>query len=356
MAQSSSEKTEQPTAKKRRDQRKEGNVMQSKEVVTAVSLVGTYYGFQMLYAFTSGRIESFTENCIGTLTVTHEQFVMSDMHAVFLQGLLTTLICCMPMLLIAGVLGIVPTVAQTRGLVSFKSIKPKFEKLNPIKGFQKMFSLRGVVELLKSLLKIAILGVVIYTTVNTELARIGALMDVTLGTVIIYTGTVIMNVVKNVAVYFIALALVDFLYQWWTHEKEMRMTKQEVKEEYKMTEGDPMIKSKIRQIQQQRAQARMMQQVPSADVIIRNPTHYAVALKYESGKNNSPAVIAKGADFIALKIIDIGKKHSIIIKEDKPLARALYETVDVGREIPEEFYRAVADILAYVYNIKKKKV
>ena len=354
MPESSGEKTEQPTAKKRRDQRKEGNVFQSKEVVTAVSLIGVYYCYSLLFPFTIQIVQRFIGECIGYAS-SAEDFLFSDMRYIFVRCLLVVAVCALPILLISGIFSVVPTIIQTKGLISFKSIKPKFNKLNPIEGFKKMFSLKGLVELVKSLLKIVLMSVVIYTTLMAKVRDFGSLMGVSMMSAVVYTGEVILLVVKNIAIYFVFIAFLDFLYQKWNYEKDLKMTKHEVKEEYKMTEGDPKVKGKIRQLQQERAQRRMMQQVPSADVVIRNPTHYAVALKYDTKENRSPQVIAKGADFIALKIIEIAKANKVIIKEDKPLARALYEAVDVGREIPEEFYKAVADVLAYVYNLKKKK-
>lgn len=171
-----------------------------------------------------------------------------------------------------------------------------------------------------------------------------------------YVGDTAVSLVNTVGVAFIFLAAFDYLYQWWEYEKNLRMSKQEIKEEYKQTEGDPQIKGRIREKQRQMASMRMMQNVPKADVIIRNPTHFAVALGYDSNANRAPVVLAKGADHLALKIVEVGEANGVYIMEDKPLARGLYASVEVDMEIPEEFYQTVAKVLAFVYKLKKKDI
>ena len=169
-----------------------------------------------------------------------------------------------------------------------------------------------------------------------------------------FIGDTVVSLANTVGVAFLFLAAFDYLYQWWDFEKNLRMSKQELKEEFKQTEGDPQVKGKIKERQQQQARQRMMQNVPNADVVIRNPTHYAVAIQYNPHQNNAPVVIAKGMDSLALRIVKVAQEHDIITMENKPLARGLYETVDLDREIPEQFYQPVAEVLAFVYNLKKK--
>lgn len=348
------EKSEKPTPKKRKDERKEGRVLQSKEVVMAISLIGVYYAFKLLYPVSEKYLAVSMKNYLS-LIGTQETLVTSDMSQIFVSSLITIGISAIPLLLISAAFGIIPVIAQTRLFISFKSIKPKFSNMNPLKGLKRMISLRGFIELIKAVVKIIIIGVMIYTELKDEIYNLPGMMDMTVSQAVYYTGSIIFGAVKSIAIASLFLALFDFLYQRWDFEKNMRMTKQEVKEEYKQTEGDPQVKGKIRQIQRQRAMNRMMQKVPEADVIIRNPTHFAVALKYNTKENNAPVVIAKGADFTALKIIEIAQKHDIVITENKPLARALYKTVDIGMEIPQDFYQAVADVLAFVYRVKKKE-
>lgn len=241
-------------------------------------------------------------------------------------------------------------------LFSSKAFSFKAERIDPMKGLKKIFSMRSFVELLKSLIKITIVLYVIYSVIKKELFLMPRMMDMTFGQSLSKTGSIIMSIVTKAAIAFIFVAGADYLYQWWQYEKNLRMSKQEIKDEYKQTEGDPQIKSRIRAMQQQRAKQRMMQSVPSADVIIRNPTHYAVAIKYDQDKGSAPRVIAKGADSLALRIIAVAEENDVYVMENKPLARALYESVDLDREIPERFYRAIAEVLAFVYSLKKKEL
>lgn len=219
-----------------------------------------------------------------------------------------------------------------------------------------MFSLKGMIELLKSIIKITVLFVVIYNSVKDSLNTISNMMNMTILQGASATGEMLFDIITSVSIAFVFVSLMDLLYQRWDYEKNLKMTKQEVKEEYKMTEGDPKIKGQIKQKQQAMSRRRMMQAVPEADVIIRNPTHFAVALKYDSEKNKAPMVVAKGQDALALKIVEIGQNHGVFITENKPLARALYAQVDVDMEIPSDFYQAVAEVLAVLYRLKEKEL
>ena len=214
--------------------------------------------------------------------------------------------------------------------------------------------MRAVVELIKAILKIIVLGAVLYNILEGRMEEFPRLMDMPPSRVFLITGEVVSEIVMTVGILFVALAAADYLYQWWEYEKNLRMSKQEVKDEYKQMEGDPQIKGKIRSMQQQRARNRMMQAVPSADVVIRNPTHFAVALRYDRERDNAPTVVAKGKNLIALKIVDIAQENGVYVMEDRPLARALYASIEIGQEIPAQFYEPVAQVLAFVYNLKKK--
>lgn len=353
MPDSSEEKTEKATPKKRTDQRKEGNVFQSKEIVIAFSLIVTCFAFRLLFPLIKESLIDSME-AFFTLVGTQKNIGVSDTSKFFIDGCITFAKAAMPMLLIAGVSAIIATIAQTRGLVSFKAIKPKFSRMNPLNGLKNMVSLKGMVELLKSILKIILLFYIIYSSIKSEIVVLPKLIDMSVNEVVGALGRILWGIVTKVTIAYAFVAAFDYLYQRWSYEKNLRMTKQEVKEEYKMTEGDPKVKGQIKQKQQAMSRRRMIQAVPEADVVIRNPTHFAVALKYDSKKSKAPVVIAKGADSLALKIVEIAEQHNIVIMENKPLARALYAEVELDREIPSEFYNPVAEVLAYVYSLKEK--
>lgn len=355
MAESAGEKTEKATPKKRRDERKEGNVFQSKEIVIAVTLLAVFFGFKLLYPLTQNAALQSLKEFFG-LVKTKTDITTEDLNIFLISGIKSVAIGCVPILMVCTLAAIIATVAQTRGLVNFKSLRPKFSRLNPLSGFKKMFSLKGAIELLKSILKITILFVVIYNTLKDCVNTVSKMMDMSIMDGAAATAEICFDIITTISIAFVFLALFDLLYQRWDYEKNLRMTKQEVKEEYKMTEGDPQVKGKIKQRQQAMSRRRMMQAVPEADVIIRNPTHFAVALKYDSEKHRAPVVVAKGQDNLALKIIEIGKNHGVMITENRPLARALYAQVEVDMEIPAEFYQAVAEVLAVLYRLREKEL
>jgi flagellar biosynthetic protein FlhB len=283
------------------------------------------------------------------------QISADDTRALYIDGLAAFLKAVMPLLLISGMVSVVFTFAQTRFLFSAATMEFKLSRLNPLEGFKKMLSIRGLTELVKSVIKITILGYIIYKTLLKRIARFPRMMDMPIRQSAAFLGETIMSIAVTAGAVFLVVAALDYFYQWWDYEKQLRMSKQELKEEYKQMEGDPQIKGKIRELQRHQAMSRMMQKVPKADVVIRNPTHYAVAIAYEAGKNKAPVVLAKGADFLAKRIIETAQIHEITIMENKPLARGLFETVDVDSEIPEQFYKPVAEVLAFVYNLKKKE-
>ena len=353
MPESSGEKTEKATPKKRKDQRKEGNIFQSKEIVIAFTLVVTFYSFKFLYRFSSAVIQKAMVEFFG-LIETQESLTASDLPQMFVKGLICFAIAAMPILLIASVSAIIATIVQTKGLVTFKSLKPKFSRMNPINGIKNMVSLKGFVELIKSILKIVLLFYIIYSVIKNEINILPKMIDMSVLEAGKATSKMIFSIVLKCAVAFAFVAAFDYMYQRWNYEKELKMTKQEVKEEYKMTEGDPKVKGQIKQKQREMSRQRMMQAVPQANVIIRNPTHFAIALKYDPPEDKAPVVIAKGKDYMALKIVEIAQEHEIVILENRPLARALYAEVDLEREIPPEYYGPVAEVLAYVYSIKEK--
>ena len=261
-----------------------------------------------------------------------------------------------PMLLATIFVALAATFAQTRFLVAGERIKPKLNKISPISGFKRVFSARSLVEALKGLIKIVILLVFIYNSLVSLMNIAAGFMYSDIGSACKTLFEAIFNMLMQVCLAFIVIAFFDFLYQRWEFERQMKMSKQEIKEEYKQTEGDPQIKNRIRQVQRSMAQQRMMQQVPEADVIIRNPTHFAVALRYKQGEDAAPVVLAKGQDELAARIVAKGEEAKVPIIENVPLARALYAQAEVDHEIPPDLYAAVAEVLVYVYKLENKLV
>ncbi len=351
----SDEKTEKATPKKRRDQRKEGNVASSKDVIAVASLIGCFYCLQMLFPMI---YESLRDTMIFQISAVEsiEELSLGNLQMLGMKAVTVLSKCIFPLGVISLAIGVVATGIQTRFNVTTKPLKFKLSKLNPLKGLKNMFSLKQVVELLKAVIKIIILGVILYGILKDEIVVIAQMMDIDPLSSSAYILKEIMSMVLKISMVFAAIAGFDYFYQRWSYEKNLKMTKEEVKEEYKQTEGDPKIKGKIRSLQQSMARSRMMQAVPDADVIIRNPTHYAVALRYDIDKDNAPVVIAKGQDLIALKIVEIGEAHKVTVIENKPLARGIYASTPLGGQIPAEYYGVVAEILVEVFRMNKKLV
>lgn len=341
------EKTEKPTAKKRRDARKEGNVFQSRDVATVVVLLGVFFTISMLISFIYETIGAYAIGIWGGVGSAAETGIDAEEFTKFVYSFA---VCALPLLLVSIVLAIVATGAQTRFLMNFKSVKPKLSKLNPINGIKRLFSMKNVVELLKNLLKFAILLVLLYNEMKDTLSKTSRMIDMTPMNSAILMLNMIFDLVKTICLAFAVVAFFDYLYQRWRYEKDLMMTKEEVKEEYKMTEGNPEIKGRIKKLQRQMANTRMMQKVPTADVIIRNPTHFAVALKYEPKKHGAPIVVAMGQDELALRIVRVAEEHHVPTIENKPLARALFAECELDREIPAEYYGVVAEILVYIFK------
>ncbi|MFR8069374.1 MAG: flagellar biosynthesis protein FlhB [Clostridium sp.] len=351
MAQNSGqEKTEQATPKRRKDARKEGNVFQSRDVSTVVILLGVFFSVRFFLPYMYEQMKTYLIWLLEQSIMNGEDLFTAQLAwetaGVFLK-------CTLPLLLTALILGVLGQGAQTRFNVSFQSIRPKWSKMNPLTGMKRLFSIKNVIELAKNLIKTSVLLVLLWKVLNSTLTPIARMIDMGLLTSAGYMLQLVFNLVMKVCMVFSVIAFFDFLYQRWEYEKGLRMTKQEVKDEFKQTEGNPQIKGRIRQIQRQMAMSRMMQKVPQADVIIRNPTHVAVALKYDSTRHRAPVVVAKGVDEAALRIVKAGEEHGVYITENKPLARALYSACKLDQEIPAELYGAVAEVLVYLYKLRK---
>ncbi|MCM3214731.1 flagellar biosynthesis protein FlhB [Niallia taxi] len=348
----SGEKTEKATPKKKQDTRKKGQVAKSQDINTALVLIAVFAvlnfaGGSILKGIVS--LMNFSLNDLMLMELTEH-----NIKSIFIEILKQTAIILSPILAAAMIAGVIANYIQVGVLFTTEPIKFKLEKINPLSGLKRMFSIRSIVELLKSILKITVIGIVTFAILWNKLEQILLLSQKSIGAALITIAklTLQMGLVGSGALLF--LALFDYLYQKYDYEKNIRMSKQDIKDEYKNVEGDPLIKSKIKQRQREMAMRRMMQDVPTADVVITNPTHYAICLKYDEDKYDAPYVVAKGVDFLAQKIKLIAKEHEVITVENRPLARALYSQVDVGDIVPEEFFKTVAEILAYVYRTKKQ--
>ncbi|MGN0665194.1 MAG: flagellar biosynthesis protein FlhB [Huintestinicola sp.] len=353
------EKTEKATSKKRKDARKKGQVLKSQDVAAVVSIFIVFFVLRLtgkltwnVLSDTMERYLSMAGKGIGSI----EQVGPKSVYTSVMLDLTKTSAAAAGIVLAAStIVAIFATGIQTKFLITFERIKFKLSKLNPINGIKSKFSVKAMFEIGKSLLKMVVLVAVVYGQVKKRLPEFMRLMYMEPVEAVPYIAKSVFSIVMLVAGTFVAIAAVDFLYQRYSFEKDLMMTKQEVKEEFKQMEGDPHIKGKRRSIQQKMAYARMMQNVSEADVVIRNPTHFAVAIKYDSEKNTAPVVVAKGQDMAALRIVDIAAEHNVPSVENVPLARALYEKVEIEREIPPEFYHSVAEVLAFVYDLKKKQ-
>lgn len=344
------EKTEKATPKKRNDARKKGQVAKSQDLNTAIAILGIFFFFSIASPFLLENIlvifqRSFREYM--ELAVTEESIFM-----VFNETLFQTAKIIGPIMLVALVVGVVANYLQIGFLFSTETIQPKLEKIDPIKGFKRIFSMRSIIEFLKSILKIIIVSMITFFVLWNRIDEILVLSQKSIGSALLTLVdlTIQMGLYAGGALLF--LALLDYLYQKYDFEKNIRMSKQDIKDEYKNMEGDPLIKGKIKQKQREMSMSRMMQEVPNADVIITNPTHYAIALKYDETKFDAPYVVAKGVDFIAQKIKYVAKENDVIMVENRPLARSLYSQTEIGDTIPEDLFKAVAEILAYVYRTK----
>lgn len=344
------EKTEQPTSKRRRDARKEGNIFQSKDIVTVVMLAGIFILMRFMMSYIYTNLRTYLTWIIEGICI--DGFLSAQLLGTTLRVMLQ---CALPLLLGALMFGIISHGVQSRFNVSFTPLKPKFSKLNPLKGIKNMFSLKRVVELIKNLLKIILLLVLLYDILMDDAIQVARMVDMPPINSAAFMMSMVFSLVMKVCLAFTVVAFFDFLYQRWEYERDLKMTKQEVKDEFKQTEGNPQIKGRIRSLQRQMAMSRMIQKVPQADVIIRNPTHYAIALKYDPNVNGAPMVLAKGQDELALRIIKVGEENGVFITENRPLARALYESCELDREIPAEFYGAVAEILVYIYKASHRE-
>ncbi|MCU0578149.1 MAG: flagellar biosynthesis protein FlhB [Desulfobacterota bacterium] len=347
------EKTEKATPRRREEARKKGEVARSREIpavlVLLTGLLALYLGGQHLWRQLTVRSAHWFHQA-GAVSL--NPATVLDLHRELLVFLLTTLA---PILLAVTAMAVLANYAQVGALFAPQLLKPDLNKINLFKGLQRLFSLQSWAELLKSVCKLLIIGWVAAATIQKELPEIVPLLDKALPDILAYMLRVALAIFFKALLAMLALAALDYFFQRYRYEKRLRMSPQEMKEEYKQTEGDPLIKSRIRSIQREMARRRMMAEVPRADVVITNPTHLAVALRYRNQEMAAPQVVAKGAGLVAEKIKETARRHGVPLVENKPVAQTLFKTVDLGQFIPPGAYQVVAEILAYVYRLKNKR-
>lgn len=348
----SGEKTEKATPKKRQESRKKGQVAKSADVNTAILLLAIFMILLVLGGF-------YLEKMLAIFRHTFNDYMLLDVtessvQKIFIEVTWQAAIVLAPIMAIGLIAGVAANMMQIGFLFSTEAIHMKLNKLDPIQGFKRIYSMRALVEMIKSILKIAFVGAITFFVLWLEFDKILSLSQTSIGDTVVTLAklTVKMGLFASGALLF--LSILDYFYQRFDFEKNIRMSKQDIKDEYKKTEGDPLIKSKIKQKQREMSMQRMMQDVPKADVVITNPTHYAIALKYDETKRDAPYVVAKGVDFVAQRIKEIAKENDVITVENRPLARSLYSQAEIGDSVPDEFFKAIAEILAYVYRLKEK--
>lgn len=352
------EKTEEPTAKKLDDARKEGQVAKSQEIATAFSLFALFLILRFGYGFIGTNFQQVfvrVYNNIPNVARTYEgRLPVQYIESILNNAILTVLLISAPFLAVGFIVAFLSDLIQVGYKPTTKPLMPKLSKLNPISGFKKIFSARKLFELGKSILKLVVMAVVIYSFFIGRQESIFLLYDMPLKQAIGLMGNLIIDLGIRISAAYMVIAFIDLIYQRRKFRKDMMMTKKEVKDEFKNSEGDPQVKGAQKRRMMEASRRRMMQQLPQADVVITNPTHYAVAIKYDADEADAPIVVAKGADYLAQKIKEIARDNNVEIVENKPLARMLYANVEVGEMVPPELYKAVAEVLAYVYHLKGK--
>ena len=347
------DRTEEATPRRKQEARKKGQVPRSNElnsiiVLLALFVILNFFGHWFYSGFVNYMTHFLSPDELNTeLSDSNIRNVMFRHGLIFLRLFL-------PLGLGALLMGVVINFIQVGPMFSLEPLKPKFSKLNPLTGLQRLFSAHGFLELAKSIIKLAIVVYFAFTTIRDHLFFFLDMARQTPFDVAMAIWRIIYQVAIKICLFLLVMAVFDYMYQRWEFRKSIRMTKREIKDEFKQTEGNPQIKNKIRQRQREIATRRMMQDVPKADVVITNPTHLAIALKYDSLKMSAPVVVAKGEGFIAQKIKEIAAASDVVLVENRPLAQAIYRTVDIGEAIPANLFQAVAEVLAYVYRLKRK--
>jgi len=348
----SGEKTEEATPRKRQEARKKGQVARSPEISSALIMLVAFLSLGFLGPLLYQQMIELMRS--GLSTIITKDLTVEAVHHLSIGLIILLLKACLPLMLVIMIIALVSNIGQVGFLLTTEPLTPKLEKLDPIKGLQRIFSKRAFVELAKSLFKVTVIGYLSYITINQHIDELILLMKMPPTEIVRVIASLTHKLGIRIAFVLLLIAFADYAYQRWEHEQSLKMSKQEVKEEHKMIEGNPQIKGKIREKQRQMAMRRMMQAIPQADVVVTNPTHLAIALKYDPAKSNAPFVLAKGEGHVAQRIKQIAQEHRIVVLENKPLAQALYKVVEINQEIPPELYQAVAEVLAFVFKLKRK--
>jgi flagellar biosynthetic protein FlhB len=348
----SGEKTESATPKKRQEAREKGQVAKSMELPGAFILLFCFMAFLMFGGFMKERLIKLISGSINDYLLA--DITMGNVMPLFNHLMTELVIMIAPVFLISVVVAVLGNYMQTGFLLSGEGLKMKFNKINPLEGAKRLFGMRALVDFAKTMLKLILIGYIVYSSLWGERGNLLGMAALPLESTLNYVANLTVMLGIKIGAALVVLAVFDYMYQKYEYEKNLRMSKQDIKDEYKKSEGDPLIKGKIKEKQRRMALQRMMQDVPKADVVITNPTHFAVAIRYETGQMDAPRVLAKGTDFVALKIKEIAKQNGVVTMENRPLARALYDQVEIGQAIPAELFQAVAEVLAYVYRLKGK--
>ena len=346
------ERTESPTPKRRREAREKGNVAKSTEVNSVLVLLIGILLLRMVSPWIFEKVGGNITRSFGIIS--NPDLDQASLIAYFRSSVIMFFTVALPIALVILAVGLLANIIQVGFIFTGNPLIPKFEKINPLSGLKRMFSMRSVVEAIKSIFKMLIIAVVAYITIKGEYGNLVMLSDTSVGIVWVTILRVGFKIVFRAALVLIFLAILDYAYQRYEYEKKLKMTRYEIKEERKQLEGDPLIKARIRSLQREMSRRRMMEEVPRATVVVTNPTTLAIAIRYEQTEMEAPVVLAKGKQLIAERIKQIALENDIPVVEDKILARAMYDQVEIGEEIPMEFYNAVAEILAYVYKLKNK--
>ena len=349
MADTAQDKTEPATPRRREETRKRGQVARSNDLTAAVSLLGALVVLYVGRESMVGRLQVFLQHCLGSAGDDPASVDAMKTMLIWAGKALTEMV--LPLMVVVFVLGLVVSFGQVGVLFTTTPITPSLDKLNPISGLKRMFSARSVVQLVMGLAKMSVLSMVAYLTLNGKLDALAQASLMSHWSLTEVAVDMMFTLGLRLALALLVLAILDLIYQRWKYERDLRMTKEEIKEELRRMEGDPHIKRRRREVQLQIALQRIRSAVPKADVVVTNPTSYAIAIRYDQQTMDAPKVTAKGLDFLARRIRELAIEHGVPIVERPPLARALYRTVEIGQEIPAQFYKAVAEILAYVYEL-----
>ncbi len=347
------ERTEQPTERRRQEVRKRGQVARSLEVNSVVMLLSSFF---ILFVFRKHFLTEFSQIMVGFFNLSVlDSFTLSNTRNLFINIMWSYFSIIFPMFILLAIIGIAVNIMQVGFLYTGEPLIPKLEKINPIAGAKRLFSRRSLETLVKDILKIVVVGWIGYSSIKGIMGNILSMTGSSAEQIISFTGLSVFNIAMKILIGYMILAILDYAFQRWDYENSIKMTRQEIREEMKQLEGDPLLRARIRSVQREMARRRMMEEVPKAEVVVTNPTEIAVALSYKPGMN-APVVVAKGRKLIAEKIRMIAEESGIPIVENIILAQSLYKAVDVGHSIPIELYTAVAEVLAYVYQLKGKKV